>query len=598
MTARSKIWLGIALAIIAAQGAISYGISRSATYHVFHGVISGAYLQTAFGDLAQCAIVIFAAIVMVGNAFRTRGPARVFWSLMSIGLAFWVADLCIWAYYEVFTRTGVPHLTIGDTFLFLHLVPMVAALGVHPESPVRVAGPRRTFLDFALLLTYWLYIYALLVMPYQYAIPDLPTYNFNFDLVDKMGHWILVIALAVSFIRSRGAWRHLYLTLTIASLAYAVFSDVANLAIDLDHYYTGNPLDIVLIATMCLFAYVGLEGRCMSREDSEPLPTVEDSPSSRFALQWPAVLGMLATFSTPAIGLYLLKYSPSMPPKVRDFRLEITLIAMGLLVFLVSLKQTLLQADLVHSLASVSDAFIDLKKVKNQLVQSEKLASMGRLLAGAAHEINNPLTAILGYSDLISTDETAGAPARTMAEKIGNQARRTKLLVEDLLKFSLETPTQRSVNDVQVLLDNAIKIAGQDSSNAIKVELSPSEQRSLVVVDSSQILQVFVHLIRNASDAMRDSAVRVLQISIRAGSEQVQIEFADSGAGVREPDLVFDPFYTTKSPGKGTGLGLSACYGIVQKHGGQITCHNRPRGGAIFTVTLPAAAQQPELQNA
>jgi signal transduction histidine kinase len=171
------------------------------------------------------------------------------------------------------------------------------------------------------------------------------------------------------------------------------------------------------------------------------------------------------------------------------------------------------------------------------------------------------------------------------------------MLVEDLLKFSQETPTQRSLNEVHVLLDNAIKIAALEPSHAVKVELSIGENLPMVAVDSAQILQVFVHLIRNAADAMRDAVVRVLHITTRGGSAQVQIEFADSGAGVREPDLVFDPFYTTKSPGKGTGLGLSACYGIVQKHGGQITCHNRPQGGAIFTVTLPAA-QKPQEQNA
>jgi two-component system NtrC family sensor kinase len=235
--------------------------------------------------------------------------------------------------------------------------------------------------------------------------------------------------------------------------------------------------------------------------------------------------------------------------------------------------------------------------VKNQLVQSEKLASMGRLLAGAAHEINNPLTAILGYSDLISSNAASDSQSRNMAEKIAQQARRTKLLVEDLLKFSQETPTQRTVNDVQVLVKNAIKIAGLESANAIKVEVTARENLPPVVVDAGQILQVFVHLIRNAADAMADSSVRVLHISTRAGSSQVQIEFADSGAGVRDPNLVFDPFYTTKSPGKGTGLGLSACYGIVQKHGGQITCQNRPQGGAVFTVTLPVV-QQAELQNA
>lgn len=595
MTRRSKFWLGVALFVIALQGLVSYGVSRTAVYHLpFHLVVQGGFFKTAFADLSQFLIGGFVTAVAIINAFRSRGAARAFWSLMAIGFSLWFADLGLWAWYEVITRTGVPHLTIGDTLLFLHLVPIVAALGVRPECARDPMGRQRTWLDLAVLLTYWLYFYALMVMPYEYVNPDLPAYNFNFDLVDKVGHWTLMIALAVAFIRSRGPWRKVYLFFSIASLSYAVFSDIANLAIDEDAYYSGSPYDILLVGTMCAFAYAVLQGRWMPQTTPEELLP---EPAAKGALRWPAIMGMVATISTPVIGFVLLKYAHGMNPAVREFRLAITLVAMCLLVFFVFLKQTLLQRDLVHSLASVSNAFIDLKRVKNQLVQSEKLASMGRLLAGAAHEINNPLTAILGYSDLISHTDSVDPEARSMADKIGHQARRTKMLVEDLLKFSQETPTQRSLNEVPVLLDNAIKIAGLEPGNAVEIELSCGENLPMVAVDSAQILQVFVHLIRNAADAMRDSKVKVLHITTRGGSAQVQIEFADSGVGVREPDLVFDPFYTTKSPGKGTGLGLSACYGIVQKHGGQITCHNRPQGGAIFTVTLPAA-QKPQEQNA
>ena len=595
MSTRAKFWLSIAVFLVAVQAAIAFGIPRGSTFHLFNRTISGSVIQTTFGDLAQFAIVSFTAVVMFLNALRARGSARIFWFLMSLGVIFWTADLGIWAYYEVLIRAEVPHLTIGDTFLFLHLVPMIAALGAVPDQPTNV-GRHHTWLDFAVLLTYWLYFYALLVMPYQYVNPDLPTYNYNFDIIDKSGHWILVVVLFIAFVRAHGAWRRLYLLLTLASLSYAVFSDIANLAVDTDSYYTGSPYDILLIATMCFFAYAALEGRWMQPEHADSFTSPEPEIPKR-ALQWPALIAMVVTASTPVIGVYLLRSAPHMNPSVRNFRLIITLLAMVMLVFLVFLKQTLLQYDLVRSLSGVSEAFLDLKRVKNQLVQSEKLASMGRLLAGAAHEINNPLTAILGYSDLIATSANGNDEARTMAEKIAQQARRTKMLVEDLLKFSQETPTQRSVNDVHVLVQNAIKIAGLESLNPISVEVTNREHLPQVVVDPGQILQVFVHLIRNAADAMRDSSVRVLHISTRAGSNQVQIEFADSGAGVKDPDLVFDPFYTTKSPGKGTGLGLSACYGIIQKHGGQITCQNRPQGGAIFTVTLPAA-QMAELQNA
>ena len=578
--------------MIGLQAAVTYGIPHNAMVHLpFHFSPNGAYLQSAFGDLAQALIVGFAGLVMIGNAIRSRGPERVFWVLFSIGMGFWFADLAVWSYYEVFLADKVPEMTFGDTMLFLHLVPMVAALGVRPDRPAPPLAPKRSWLDFAVLLTFWLYVYALLVMPYQYIDPDLPSYNFNFDIIDKAGHWILVFGLTLAFLRSRGAWRRIYLLFTLASLAYAVFSDVANLAVDQNDYYTGSPFDIVLIATMCSFAYAALAARW--RESDPPIAPEPPKPS----IQWPAVMGMAAILSTPAIGLYLVNFSGAMRPDVRSFRIMITLVAMVLLVVLVFMKQSLLQKDLVNSLTSVSEAFSDLKRIKNELVQSEKLASMGRLLAGAAHEINNPLTAILGYSDLIATDEAVDPQARSMADKIGQQARRTKMLVEDLLKFSQESPTQRTVADIQVLVDNAVKIASLELGQNIKVEVSAHEKLAPVLVDAGQILTVFVHLIRNAADAMRDAPVRVLHISTRRGTAQVQVEFADSGSGVKDPDLVFDPFYTTKSPGKGTGLGLSACYGIIQKHGGQITCQNRPQGGAIFTVTLPTS-QQAELQNA
>ena len=593
MTQRSKIWLGAALFVVCLQGAIAFGIPKNAVFHLaFHLTTTGAFIRTAFGDITQTLLVTFAAVVMIGNAFRTKGAARVFWTLMVVGMIFWVSDLALWTWYEVFLHGTVPHFTVGDTFLFLHLVPMVVALGARPEQHVKPLGQPRAWLDFSVLLTYWLYVYALLVMPFEYVTPDLPTYNYNFDMVDKAGHWVLVLGLFFAFVRTRGPWRRIYLLFMVASLSYAVFSDVANLAIDVNSYATGDPFDILLIATMCLFGYAAIEGRYMSSDEFLPAP----ADSGEVKIQWPAVISMAATLSTPAIGLYLLLLPRNGFSDVLEFRLIVTFAAMVLLVFLVFLKQSLLRGDVVESLTSVSQAFIDLKRVKDQLIQTEKLAAMGRLLAGAAHEINNPLTAILGYSDLIKTDEACDPQARSMAEKIGQQARRTKMLVEDLLKFSQETPTQTSRSDVQVLLNNAVKVANIESTN-VSVEMKGVENLPQVMVDSSQILQVFVHLIRNAAEAMRESPVRVLHITARASNSQVHIEFADSGAGVKQPDLVFDPFYTTKSPGKGTGLGLSACYGIVQKHGGSITCHNRPQGGAIFTVTLPTAPQ-PELQNA
>jgi two-component system NtrC family sensor kinase len=112
---------------------------------------------------------------------------------------------------------------------------------------------------------------------------------------------------------------------------------------------------------------------------------------------------------------------------------------------------------------------------------------------------------------------------------------------------------------------------------------------AMVEADSPQLLQVFLHIITNAIDAMEESSSGVFEISTSSSADQLKIEFADNGSGIRDPQRVFDPFYTTKPVGKGTGLGLSTCYGIVRRHGGEITCHNRPGGGAVFTLRLPIA---------
>lgn len=596
MSKRERTWLGVFTSVIALQTLVTFSVPRAHVFHLPFGIsFGGNQFRVTFGDILQNSLIAFAVVVLVRLARRSQGPSRLFWSLMATGLSLWLSDLLFWTYYEVIRGVSVPPFTIGDTLLFLHLVPMVAAIGIRPDLPPPTEKPQRKSLDFAILVIYWLYFYALFVMPYEFVRPDVPSYDFNFDLVDKLGHTVLMVSLGVVFLRSRGAWRRIYLMFTVASLAYAVFSDVANLAIDQNTYYSGAPVDILLVSTMCAFAFISLEARWLTENHIETQPVSEAEPRRRI-LPWTALVGMIVTLSTPVIGFVLVAYAQKMDPAVREFRLVITMVAMFLLFFLVFLKQTLLQRDVVYSLSNVSAAFSDLQRVKNQLVQTEKLASMGRLLAGAAHEINNPLTAILGYSDLL-TSSTNEPQARSMGEKIAQQARRTKMLVEDLLKFSQETPTQRSSNDIHVLVRNAIKIANLDSTNPVTIEVSSRDGLPPVVVDPGQILQVFVHLIRNAAEAMRDSSVRKLQISTRSGNDQVQIEFADSGSGVKDPNLVFDPFYTTKSPGKGTGLGLSACYGIVQKHGGQITCQNRPQGGAVFTVTLPTI-EQPQMQNA
>jgi two-component system NtrC family sensor kinase len=240
-------------------------------------------------------------------------------------------------------------------------------------------------------------------------------------------------------------------------------------------------------------------------------------------------------------------------------------------------------------LAQSERSIENLQRLQAQIVQSEKLVSLGQLAAGAAHEINNPLTAILGFSDLLAGDPALPEKARSTASKIRDQARRTKTLVGNLLSFARQVPAERTLLDINTVVTNAVQLRTLDlRSGRVRIELQLESVLPGVRGDGNQLMQVFFNMINNAVDAMESVQGGVLTIKTLRDRAYVVVLFSDNGPGLKEPSRVFDPFYTTKPVGKGTGLGLSICFGIVQEHSGRILCYNRQEGGAVFRVELPA----------
>lgn len=243
-------------------------------------------------------------------------------------------------------------------------------------------------------------------------------------------------------------------------------------------------------------------------------------------------------------------------------------------------------------------AYEDLRKTQEQLLQSEKMSAVGQLIAGVAHELNNPLTAILGYAQLLET-EGLNERAADYVSKLFKQAQRTHRVVQNLLSFARQRKPQRDEVDIRKVLDETLALRDYDLKiNNIQVDRDVPADPVLVVADPHQIEQVFLNIINNAVDAILETGrTGKLRISITAHGGHVSTRFADDGAGIKDPKRIFDPFYTTKNVGKGTGLGLSICYGIVKEHGGDITANNSPEGGAVIEVKLPAVAgtaPQPE----
>lgn len=236
-------------------------------------------------------------------------------------------------------------------------------------------------------------------------------------------------------------------------------------------------------------------------------------------------------------------------------------------------------------------AYEDLRKTQEQLLQSEKMSAVGQLIAGVAHELNNPLTAILGYAQLLET-EGLNERATDYVTKLFKQAQRTHRVVQNLLSFARQRKPQRDEVDIRNVLEETLTLRDYDlKSNNIGVERDVQSEPAMVVADPHQIEQVFLNIINNAVDAILETGrTGKLRIRVSTQNGQVCTSFSDDGAGIKEPKRIFDPFYTTKSVGKGTGLGLSICYGIVKEHGGDITANNNPEGGALIEVRLPASA--------
>jgi len=235
----------------------------------------------------------------------------------------------------------------------------------------------------------------------------------------------------------------------------------------------------------------------------------------------------------------------------------------------------------------------ELKRLEEQLIQSEKLAAMGQMLAGVAHELNNPLTAILGVTELLRDSEGLQENTKRQLELTHRQARRAARIVQNLLEFSRPAAPQKRPVDVNSLIERTLQL--QDHSlrrNNVHVDFQPQSDLPMVIGDANQLIQVFLNLISNAEHAIREvRETGRVQIRIGRVGGHISVTVQDDGVGISPEALpkLFDPFYTTKRPGGGTGLGLSICMSIVREHGGSIDVETLPAGGSAFTVYLPLA---------
>jgi signal transduction histidine kinase len=566
MSKRSKAWIAGAACLVLAQATACL-------------VLPHDFKLIALSDVVQTILLLSGTLSMLPNVFRTRGRTRLFWILMTLGVASWFVYQSLWTWFEVIQRQEVPNPWDGDIILFLHIVPMMGAIALQPHTQQDDRAARLGALDFALLLVWWICLYVFTVIPWQYAHGSESAYSHNLNAIYLVEKLAFLAGLGFVWYRSKAAWKAIYLHWFGASLTYALSSYVANWAIAAGVYYTGSFYDVPLAVAMAWITVVGVFSA-----GAQP-SQISVRTTQRYGV-WVARLGMIAVFSLPILAI-LSMYDASTPLSVKKFRMIVSLAAMLLMGLLVFVKQHLLDRELLGLLREAESSFADLKRLQTQLVRSEKLASLGHLVGGAAHELNNPLTAMLGYSDLLSAT-SLDDPQRNMADKIGQQVRRTKTLVSSLLNFAQQTRTEKTVVDLNTLAQTALSLSQpQFRARRIEVQTRFAADLPTVLGDSNQLLQVCLHIANNALLSMAAAGGTLTVCSSRQDNLAV-LEFSDNGSGFGELETSSDPFAAEPSV---SGMGLTTCHGIIQEHGGKVVCQNRAEGGATFRVELPAASK-------
>ena len=564
--------------------ALVCGVGLLVGFALAPAVFPNPFFRVAMGDLTPLLAIAAAVVVCTRNAFDSRGHTRLFWSLMATGMAMWCFNQACWAWFEVLVRKPVPNPYEGDVVLFLHIVPIMAAVAIRPHQADEREGLLPSALNVLILLIWWVAVYAFFVFPDEYIVTNIARYSPRWNLLYMVEGLILIAVSASAFFTTSGSWRAIYRNIFFASAFYTLVSEAMNAAFLRGFYKTGGIYDVPYLAAGLGFLWVGIAGRrCL--HDIQVMPSI-----ARASRPVAPLLAKLALLSLPLMGYWALFLSQEQP-YLRQVRFGVAMGGVALLAFVIFLQQQLLDQRLLRLLKRSHRSFDNLQRLQGRVIQQAKLASLGELVALAASELEFPLSAILNSSEQMAASSNLSREQLANAQKIGRQARRTRELVSDLLSFAQQTPGEKSPLELKPLLQRAVQMEGFKIENkkiSLSVESNDNGPLPRVLGNSNQLLQAFVQIVENAVDALQEIGGGRVQVSLWREGDEVIVQFADSGPGLRDPERVFDPFYTTKPVGKGTGLGLSATYGVIQDHKGQITCNNRPEGGAVFEIRLPA----------
>ncbi len=568
MAVRNLVWKSSLISLTLAQVAASLLLHRGTAL-------------TIVSDLIQGLLLLIATASFLHKASRSSSKTRhtrMFWALMTTGMAFWLVYQGMWNYFEVIRRQDVPDPFLGDVVLFLHLVPMIAALAVLPHLREDERDVRIRMFDFLLLLTWWVFIYVYLVIPWQTVSVDETIYSNNLNFAYLVEKIVLLAGLAFLAYSAHGGWRRVYLHMLGASALYASSSYVANWAIGRKIYYSGSIYDIPLTVSIAWIAAIPMLAEHYDLSESNSEKPVLDV--------WITHLSMFALLSLPWVALHS-ELDSMQPSPVRTFRITVSLAATVLMGVMVFWRQRLLGAEFSFFLEKSRRSLEELKALQEQLIQSEKMASLGRLVGGAAHELNNPLTAMLGYSDLLSASDLPAAEQQE-AVRIGDNVRRTKSLVASLLTFAKPSPARLVPLDLNSVLQTGLRpLTPRLETQGIATRLQLASPLPLVLADSNQILHVCLHLASQIAAQIEPGTHSALFVRTHHTEDSVLVDFFADAPFQRPPAL--DSLLSSEGSNRPATLSLNACYRIVEEHGGRMAL---PSDKAIpaFRIELPIAS--------
>ncbi len=403
------------------------------------------FALTATGDILQTVILLCATVAVFSNVKKASPKARLFWALLGLGLGMWLVSQLMWTYLEVYMRHEVPNPFAGDVILFLHIVPMMAAVAVQPHVQQDDHTLRVGTFDFALLFTWWLFLYLFIVIPWQYVYPNETVYGRSFDLLYVGEELVLVAGLMLVWRRSHGAWRGLYFNLFVAALLYCVASLMTGEAIDLHLYYTGSLFDVPLVAGMVWFVRIGF----LPRETATP-NSLDEVPTRGYEI-WKARLAMVAVFVTPLMMAWA-QFGSDDPQSVRSYRLLLTVAVMLVMGALVFVRQHLLDQELITLLRLSRQNLDEMCRLKDELENKEhslrwhSLELQRKNLELQEISFTDVLTAVWNrrYLEEILTAE-AGQVLRNYQRARGSDIR--KMDHRDLVFLMVDMDFFKEVND-------------------------------------------------------------------------------------------------------------------------------------------------------